>query len=108
MDRLRVREISSVPSEGTLDPVYAQFLLAADAQLIDVRSPAEFAHGALPGAVNLPVEALRYGYGYYRLNKRRPVILCGANEFRSRRAAHLLAGRGFSRIYYLASLQLAG
>jgi hypothetical protein len=58
--------------------------------------------------VNLPVEALCYGYGYTRLHRRRPVILCGANEFRSRRAAHLLAGRGFSRIYYLGDLDLAG
>jgi rhodanese-related sulfurtransferase len=106
----RVRGWQSTPDRPaeSLDSGYAQYLLATDAQLIDVRSPAEFAHGALPGAMNLPVEALSYGYGYYRLNRRHPVILCGANEFRSRRAAHLLAGRGFSRIYYLADLDFAG
>ena len=108
MDRLSIRRNSSAPTGGSLDPAYARYLLATDAQLVDIRSPAEFAHGALAGAVNLPMEALCYGYGYHRLHKRRPVILCGASEYRSRRAAHLLAGRGFSRIYYLAGLDLAG
>ena len=31
----------------------------ADVQLVDVRSPAEFERGAVPGAVNLPLEDLR-------------------------------------------------
>lgn len=89
----------------SLSPEYAQYLLATDAQLVDIRSPAEFDHGALAGAMNLPIEALSYGYGYTRLNKQRPVILCGTNEYRSNRAARLLAGQGFARIYYLGHLK---
>lgn len=34
-------------------------LLASGATLVDVRSPQEFAHGAIPGAVNVPVDELR-------------------------------------------------
>lgn len=35
--------------------------LAAGASLVDVRSPAEFAAGSIPGALNVPLERLREG-----------------------------------------------
>ena len=78
----------------------AEQLLAGGGQLVDIRSPQDFGCGALPGALNLPVDAL--AWEFRRLNRRRPVILCGASECRCMRAAGLLAGAGFSRIYYLA------
>ena len=77
----------------------AEQLLAGGGQLVDVRSPVDFGRDALPGALNLPVDAL--AWEFRRLNRCSPVILCGASEFRSKRAACLLAGEGFSRIYYL-------
>ena len=36
-----------------------QEMILAGGQLVDVRSPMEFHRGALPGAVNLPVQAIR-------------------------------------------------
>ncbi len=84
---------------GSLTPECAEDLLASGGQLVDVRSPAEFQRDALPGALNLPIESLCYEHR--RLNVARPVIVYGASKVRSARAAHLLAGHGFLRIYHL-------
>ncbi len=84
----------------SLSPDSAAQLLATGGQLVDVRSPADFVRNALPGALNLPVAALRWKFRY--LNRQRPVILCSDNGFHCHHAARLLAGEGFSRIYHLA------
>ena len=89
----------------TLSAAQAHHLLETGGQLVDVRTAEEFARDAWPGALNLPIEALCYEY--QRLNRRRPVIVYGANPFRSSRAARLLAGQGFSRIYHLSGLTRA-
>lgn len=76
-------------------------LLAHGGQLVDIRSPADFRRGALPGALNLPLDALAHDYD--QLDRQGPVILCGATQgVQCSRAAHLLAGRGFSHIYHLS------
>lgn len=85
----------------SLSPERAELLLAHGGQLVDVRSPADFRRQRLPGALNLPVDALCYEHK--RLNSRRPVIVCGASKVRCARAARLLAGKGFSRIYLLTA-----
>ena len=86
---------------GSLAPGHMEDLLANGGQLVDVRSPADFRRDSLPGALNLPVDSLCYEH--HQLNSRRPVIVYGASKVRSARAARLLAGRGFSRIYHLAA-----
>ena len=86
---------------GTLTDERAELLLANGGQLVDVRSPEDFNRCALPGALNLPIDALCYEHR--RLNAERPVILYGNSEVRSARAARLLAGKGFLRIYHLSS-----
>jgi rhodanese-related sulfurtransferase len=86
---------------GTVSPAGAEVLLALGGQLVDIRSPAAFRQFRLPGAVNLPVDTLCYEHA--RLNNRRPVIVYGGSEVRCIRAARLLAGKGFSSIYHLAS-----
>ena len=84
---------------GALSAEHARHLLASGGQLVDVRSPADFSRGALPGALNIPVESL--SYDHHLLSREQPVIVYGASEFRSSRAARLLAGHGFQRIYHL-------
>lgn len=86
---------------ASLAPGQVEDLLANGGQLVDVRSPADFRRDSLPGALNLPVDSLCYEH--HQLNSRRPVIVYGASEVRSARAARLLAGKGFSRIYHLAA-----
>ena len=87
---------------GGLSAERAEDLLACGGQLVDVRSPADFKRHSLPGALNFPIDSLCYEHK--RLNSRRPVIVYGASEVRSARAARLLAGKGFSRIYHLAGI----
>lgn len=91
---------------GSLSPERAEDLLACGGQLLDVRSPADSRRYRLPGALNIPVDSLCYEHR--RLNSRRPVIVYGASEVRSARAARLLAGKGFSRIYHLAASEYRG
>lgn len=65
--------------------------LAAGASLIDVRTPAEFAAGAIPHAVNIPVDELRD-----RLNElpEGNLIVHCAVGVRGHTAARILAGHG--------------
>ena len=90
----------SLAGRETLSAGFAEYLLAGGGQLVDIRSPDEFLHDALPGALNLPVEALAYDFTH--LDKREAVIVCGVHPVACVRAARLLAGQGFSRIYHLA------
>lgn len=86
---------------GSLTCERAEALLANGGQLVDVRSPADFDRYPFPGALNLPIDSLCYEHR--RLNAQRPVILYGNSEVRCVRAARLLAGKGFSRIYHLSA-----
>jgi rhodanese-related sulfurtransferase len=89
-----------LPGEETLSHADATRLLAVGGQLLDVRSPDESGCDAMPGALNLPADALCYEYR--RLNKRRPVILYCTSHFHCNRIASLLAGEGFSDIYHMS------
>ncbi|WP_274919186.1 MBL fold metallo-hydrolase [Streptomyces sp. WZ-12] len=65
-------------------------------QLIDVRNPAEFAAGALPGARNIPLAALADRID--ELDPARPVILYCRSGNRSMIAAALLEAHGFDQV----------
>lgn len=80
-------------ARSRIPPDKAHALVEAGAQLVDVRSPAEFASGALPGAINLPVQSLRQKMG--ELSKDSPVIVYCASGMRSARAASVLKTAGF-------------
>jgi rhodanese-related sulfurtransferase len=86
-------------SEFSLDGPQFLGLLACGGQLVDVRSVEESRHAAIPGAMNLPLDALSRDHDF--LDKYVPVILCGNSTVVCERAAFLLSGRGFSRIYRL-------
>ncbi len=97
---LAVQTVIQVCREA-VSPELVRDLLASGGQLVDVRSPADFSRDALPGALNIPVESLSYEHRL--LCREQPVIVYGASEFRSSRAARLLAGHGFQRIYHLGN-----
>lgn len=65
--------------------------VAQGAQLIDVRTPMEFAGGHVPGAVNQPLGKVDPS----TLDPARPVWLVCRSGARSNRAAHALAAQGF-------------
>ena len=63
--------------------------------VIDVRNPDEFARGALPGAVNIPLPELRERLDEVRGLGAAPVVYCQVGQ-RGYNAARLLSGHGIS------------
>ncbi|MGW1789839.1 rhodanese-like domain-containing protein [Streptomyces tubercidicus] len=70
--------------------------IPADIQLIDVRNPAEYEAGALPGARNVPLANLPDRIT--ELDPARPVVLYCRSGNRSVIAAALLEARGFTEV----------
>ena len=68
-------------------------------QVVDVRSPGEFAAGALPEAVNFPLPRLRSALD--QLDRTRPVLVNCAGGYRSSVAASLLRAHGFADVFDL-------
>lgn len=72
-------------------------LLKNGAQIIDVRTPAEFNGGHVKGAKNIPLQSLNQNLG--KINKNKPVITCCASGARSAAAKSILLNSGFSEVY---------
>ena len=71
-------------------------LLKERAQVVDVRSLAEFAGGHAAGSVNIPLPEIS---GRAReLDPNRAVIVCCASGTRSAMAAHRLRKQGFKQV----------
>lgn len=74
--------------------------LASDGALIvDVRTPAEYAAGHIPGARNVPVEQIQATAESW--SKDRAVVVYCATGARSANAAQWLAANGFRAVYNL-------
>src|SRR4051812_14136583 len=73
--------------------------VAAGALLLDVRSEMEFRGGAIPGAINIPVQSLAGRLG--ELDRARPVVVYCASGMRSASAASLLKRNGFAEVHDL-------
>ena len=77
-----------------------QALMAADAALLDVLDPDEFAHAHLPGARNVPLAQLTKAR-LAGLSRQDPIVVYGAGSEcdRSARAARLLEHYGFLHVF---------
>lgn len=97
VDSLTTRpELTSTQSRLTSRQAAERIATVADLQVVDVRGPGEFAGGALPGAVNLPLPRLRTLMS--TLDPGRPVLVHCAGGYRSIAAASLLAAHGFADV----------
>ena len=67
------------------------------AQVIDVRTPAEYANDHLKNSVNMPLSSL--GANLNKIKKDKPVITCCASGGRSSIARRLLLSKGFEEVY---------
>lgn len=70
----------------------------ADAQLIDVRSPGEFASGHVPGASNLPLEQVASHIQQLAPDKSRPLLVYCRSGMRSASACKLLQQLGYQEV----------
>jgi len=66
------------------------------AVVVDVRGREEFAAGAAPGSLNIPLGDLEKRTG--ELDPAKPVIVCCASGTRSALAAGILTRRGFKEV----------
>lgn len=80
----------------------ARKLVVDGAQLVDVRSPAEFAEGHIDGASNIPVDLL--STRLQELKRDRPVVLYCLSGARSTRAARLLRAEGYGAVHNLGAM----
>ncbi len=64
-----------------------------NALVLDVRSPAEFASGHLPGSINIPLQQLRQNLA--SVPKGKQIITCCASGMRSASAAQILRSQGY-------------
>ncbi|MCB0698412.1 MAG: rhodanese-like domain-containing protein [Chitinophagales bacterium] len=75
---------------------YAQ-LVKDGAQIIDVRTPGEYASGHIRGSKNIPLNELQGKMK--QINKDKPVITCCASGMRSASAKGILKSNGYSEVY---------
>jgi rhodanese-related sulfurtransferase len=80
-----------------LPPEQLADLKAAGAQVVDVRTRAEFASGHAAGSLNIPLDQLQSRLG--ELDRARPVLVCCASGSRSAAAASLLRSAGFPNVH---------
>ena len=73
------------------------------AVLIDVRSPAEFAGGHIPGSINLPIQALQRSEDQLG-DPDAPIYVYCQSGARSSRAARLLEVMGYSQVTDLGGI----
>jgi rhodanese-related sulfurtransferase len=88
-----------------VDPAEARRLVAQGARLIDVRSAALFAASHLPGAQNIPLEALDQHLP--ELRQHCAIVYC-QRGFLSQIAARKLRRRGCERVYNLGAMERYG
>jgi len=78
-------------------------LLNEGAQLVDVRSASEFSRGALPNAINLPLQSIMSAKNVIDTDK--TVILYCVTGARSSTAKNYLVQMGFEQVHDLGSFK---
>jgi rhodanese-related sulfurtransferase len=72
-------------------------LIKVGAQIVDVRSPAEYNSGHLKGSLNLPLDTLKDNFS--RISKSKPVITCWASGMPSGSARSMLLSARYPEVY---------
>jgi rhodanese-related sulfurtransferase len=85
---------------GVVSGDAARKLVAAGIKVVDVRTPAEFADGHVPGAVNIPFDQMPQRFAELGPPST-PVLLYCRTGHRSGIASGTLKEKGFTRIYDL-------
>ncbi|MDH5378675.1 MAG: rhodanese-like domain-containing protein [Gammaproteobacteria bacterium] len=75
-----------------------------NAQLVDVRNPQEFSNGAVPGAINIPVNMIP-NLASQHLDNSKPVIVYCVSGGRSAQAQMILNSMGFNDVHNVGNAQ---
>jgi rhodanese-related sulfurtransferase len=81
-------------------------LAAGEAELVDVRTPREYAGGAVDGAKNIPVQQLEQRLDEVGAKDKPVAVYCRSGN-RSGRAERILEEAGFEKVYDLGSFRSA-
>ena len=92
---------SRASAEGGISPADAASLIKEkkDLQLIDVRTPSEYADGHLAKAKLIPLQELEARLG--EIDKSKPVLLYCRSGHRSGNALKILVGKGYGQAKHL-------
>lgn len=88
---------------GDVTSQQARQLVQAGARLVDVRTPAEFTAGHIPGAVNIPLQQLDSRLGELHPKDQAVVLYCRSGN-RSGTAARVLKSAGFAAVHDLGPM----
>lgn len=83
---------------GVVDVATAKRLVEQGIRVVDVRTPAEYAAGHVPGAVNIPFDEVDRRHAELG-SPSSPVLLYCRSGRRSGIAQQVLQSKGFSRVY---------
>ncbi len=83
---------------GVVDVPTARRLVAAGVKVVDVRTPAEFAAGHVPGALNIPHDQMEARHGEIGPPSTPVVVYCRTGH-RSGMARRTLVAKGFGLVY---------
>ncbi len=78
-------------------PTNFALLVKEGAQIIDVRTPAEYNSGHIKGSINIPLQTLISQLN--RIQKNKAVITCCASGMRSASAKSILEEKGFTKVF---------
>jgi rhodanese-related sulfurtransferase len=70
-------------------------------QIVDVRTPQEYAQGHIPGAINLPLSKIVNGVVPELLDKDQTTVLYCRSGYRAGKASKIMQGQGFSDLKHL-------
>lgn len=90
------------PTPGDVDSAqFAEVIASGGAMLVDVRTPAEYASGHIPGATNVSVEEVPGASASW--DKAAKIALYCQTGSRSASAMDYLRGQGFTDVYNLTA-----
>jgi rhodanese-related sulfurtransferase len=92
---------SRASAQGGISPAEAETLIKEkkELQLIDVRTPAEYAAGHLANAKLIPVQELEGRVG--EIDKTKPILLYCRSGHRSGNALKILLGKGYAQAKHM-------
>ena len=86
-----------------IDQGVYEYLRRKNAKLLDVRTPAEYRRGHIPGSVNVPLQSIDE-IEYLVDNKEDPLFLYCHSGARSSMAAEELADMGYQNVYNIGGI----